>query len=157
MARAPLNFTADGMLPPGDYPMTFQQLRSSLLIRGPTLPIEGWDTPWRSQLIDGLEVMVRQLWQIGVTDVFVDGSFVEDKVHPNDIDGYFVCDLKKLASGELERELNRLDPHKVWTWDPRARKAFKGYPKSSCQCGISTELSSILTTGSYAAFQTVRQ
>ncbi len=32
--------------------------------------------------------MTEQLWNIGVTDVFADGSFVEEKDHPNDIDGH---------------------------------------------------------------------
>ncbi|OFX22036.1 MAG: hypothetical protein A2V77_09915 [Anaeromyxobacter sp. RBG_16_69_14] len=48
------------------------------------------------------------------------GSFCEDRDHPNDIDGYFVCDARDL--GRLQRELNLLDPYKVWTWDARARK-----------------------------------
>lgn len=59
----------------------------------------------------------------------MDGSFAEDKDHPNDIDGYFICDLMHLASGRLERELNRMDPHKIWTWDPRSRRPYRGYPK----------------------------
>jgi hypothetical protein len=54
---------------------------------------------------------------------------VEDKNHPNDIDGYFVCELRLLASGELQRQLNLLDPHKVWTWDPATRRAYRGYSK----------------------------
>lgn len=54
--------------------------------------------------------MAGQLWWIGIEEIVVDGSFAEVKVHPNDIDGYFCCELKRLASGELERELNRLDP-----------------------------------------------
>lgn len=74
--------------------------------------------------------MVRQLWQVGVTEIFIDGSFVEDKAHPNDIDGYFECELLHLASGELERELNLLDPHKIWTWDPATRRPYRGYPKA---------------------------
>jgi len=74
-----------------------------------------WDTQWRRQLVENLGVLVRQLWQVGVTNVFVDGSFVENKDRPNDIDGYFECDLNRLASGELERDLNLLDPHKVWS------------------------------------------
>jgi hypothetical protein len=73
--------------------------------------------------------MTRQLWQVGIRDVFADGSFVEEKDHPNDIDGYFVCALAELASGELTRKLNLLDPYKIWTWDPRSRQAFRGYPK----------------------------
>jgi hypothetical protein len=45
------------------------------------------------------------------------------------LDGYFVCSLQALASGELARKLNLLDPHKIWTWDPRSRQAHRGYPK----------------------------
>ncbi len=67
--------------------------------------------------------------QVGVAEIFVDGSFVEDKEHPNDIDGYFVCDLRELASGRLQSALNLLDPHKVWTWDPALRRPYRGYPK----------------------------
>ena len=74
--------------------------------------------------------MVRQLWAVGVTEIFVDGSFAEDKDHPNDIDGYFECDMMALATGELQRDLTRLDPHKVWTWDPDARRRYRGYPKA---------------------------
>jgi len=25
--------------------------------------------------------------------------------------------------------LNNLDPHKIWTWDPRSRKTYRGYAK----------------------------
>jgi hypothetical protein len=53
---------------------------------------------------------------------FLDGSFVEEELHPNDIDGYFLCDYRKLATGELERQLNALDPYKIWTWDPHSRR-----------------------------------
>jgi hypothetical protein len=73
--------------------------------------------------------LARQLWQVGIYEIFADGSFVEDKDHPNDIDGYFVCDLKSLASGLLTQQLNRLDPYKVWTWDPASRRPYRGYPK----------------------------
>ena len=59
----------------------------------------------------------------------MDGSFAEDKDHPNDIDGYFVCDLLDFATGRVERELNLLGPHKVWTWDPASRRPYRGYPK----------------------------
>jgi hypothetical protein len=38
------------------------------------------------------------------------------------IDGYFECDKDSLLSGHLERELNLLDPHKVWTWDGTRRR-----------------------------------
>jgi hypothetical protein len=60
-----------------------------------------WDSPWRLRLVDNLEILTKQLWQVGVREVYADGSFAEDKDHPNDIDGYFVCGLNELASGDL--------------------------------------------------------
>ena len=131
-----LYFDSHGLLPPGDYELTFEELRHSLLVRGPGRADSTWDTAWRESLVGNLEVMTRQLWQAGIRDVFTDGSFVEEKDHPNDIDGYFVCTLTDLASGELTRRLNLLDPHKIWTWDPRSRQAFRGIPRSNFQCGI---------------------
>ncbi|MBI5433758.1 MAG: hypothetical protein HZA52_13080 [Planctomycetes bacterium] len=124
-------FTAEGLLPAGDYELSFAELRASALVEGPPGAEDGvnWDAAWRRRLVDNLEVLVKQLWSVGIRDVFADGSFAEDKSHPNDIDGYFVCDLARLRTGQLERELNLLDPHKVWTWDPASRRPFRGYPK----------------------------
>lgn len=123
-------FNADGLLPPGDYEVSLAELRRSVLVEGPGEEHSPfWDRDWRAALVDHLEVMVRQLWRVGVTEIFVDGSFAEDKDHPNDIDGYFECDLIRLASGDLERDLNLVDPDKVWTWDPESRRPHRGYPK----------------------------
>jgi hypothetical protein len=123
-------FTDDGLLPPGDFLLTLPQLAESRLVHGDTeTHSTNWDGAWRGQLVEQLSILVRQLWQVGVTGIFIDGSFVEDKDHPNDIDGYFECELMRLASGELQRELNLLDPRKVWTWDPASRRAYRGYPK----------------------------
>ncbi len=120
-------FDERGLLPPGDYAVTFDELRDSVLVKG--IGEEPWDEGWRGQLVEQCEIMVNQLWQAGITEVFLDGSFVEDKAHPNDIDGYFVCDMLDLASGDLQRRLNALDLHKVWTWDPNSRRAYRGYAK----------------------------
>lgn len=124
-------FSESGLLPPGDYELTLEELEDSALVTGPeSLKLyPHWDAAWRLQLVRNLGVLVRQLWAVGVVNIFVDGSFVEDKEHPNDIDGYFECDLLRLASGELERSLNLLDQHKAWTWSPESRRAFRGYPK----------------------------
>src|SRR5579862_3767923 len=121
-------FDSDGLLPAADYEMTFDELRSSPLVVAPTLP-SSWDSSWRRRLVDNLELLTHQLWKVGIQDVFADGSFTEDKDHPNDIDGYFVCDLRSLVTGELARQLNLLDPSKVWTWDPASRRPYRGYPK----------------------------
>jgi len=123
-------FTAEGLLPPGDYEVSFEELRQSALVHGVDAADQpAWDAEWRAALVDNLEVLTRQLWQVGITEVYADGSFAEAKAHPNDIDGYFVCELTHLASGKLEQNLNLLDPHKVWTWDPASRRSYRGYPK----------------------------
>jgi len=122
-------FTRTGVLPPGDYAVTFTELRASILVRGPQNRRGAWDEDWRRHLVDQAERLVRQLWAVGITEVFLDGSFAEDKAHPNDIDGYFNVDVHRMASGELERSLNALDRFGIWTWDPAARRPYRGYTK----------------------------
>lgn len=125
------DFTSDGLLPPGDYPLTLEQLADSVLVSGPVdrEAYPNWDETWRARLVYHLSTLVDQLWQVGITEIFIDGSFTEDKDHPNDIDGYFECARAELASGELQRRLNILDPYKVWTWDPRSRRPYRGSRK----------------------------
>jgi len=125
----PDDFDERGLLPPGDYEVTFAELRTSLLVRGPRTPVPHWNAEWRWYLTERAEVLVDQLWAVGIKDVYLDGSFVEDKPHPNDIDGYFECDPDALIDGSLTRALNLLDPRKVWTWDPRSRMPYRGYTK----------------------------
>ena len=124
-------FDQDGLLPPSDYEVSFDELRRSALVLGPDDPKgrSSWDAAWREELVSNLETLTRQLWRTGIHQIFADGSFAEDKDHPNDIDGYFVCDLIQLKTGELERQLNLLDPFKIWTWDAASRKPYRGYPK----------------------------
>jgi hypothetical protein len=107
-----------------DFEVSFDQLRGSVLVIGPNEPREHstWDAAWRAHLVDNLEILTRQLWQTDIREIFADGSFAEDKDHPNDIDGYFVCTLDQLRTGGLVRQLNLLDPFNVWTWDPASRK-----------------------------------
>jgi hypothetical protein len=120
-------FTDDGMLPAGDYVLTMEELRVSPLVLGWEDGTECCDVEWRQLLVKNLAVMVGHLRQVGIRDIFIDGSFVEDKSHPNDIDGYFLCDPDFLYTGKLEASLQRLDP--VWTWDPARRHASRGSSK----------------------------
>src|SRR5579863_3784862 len=92
-------FDSDGLLPPSDYELALDELRRSILVVGPgnLSAYPAWDRSWRELLINNLEILTRQLWQVGIREVFADGSFAEDKEHPNDIDGYFVCGLHDLA------------------------------------------------------------
>ncbi|NQT13582.1 MAG: hypothetical protein HQ582_12590 [Planctomycetes bacterium] len=121
-------FNDQGLLPPGDYSLTIEELDDSYLVLG-SQASASWDESWRRQLVKNLAELVGQLWQVGISEVFVDGSFTEAKDHPNDIDGYFECEQQRIISGELQRELNLLDPHKIWTWDPQSRRRYRGYPK----------------------------
>src|SRR5699024_568140 len=121
-------FTKDGVLPRGDFELTINELRQSVLIKGEN-DLHVWDEQWRIYLIDQLEILVQELWKVEVDQIFIDGSFVENKAHPNAIDGYFECDLMEFATGKLERKLNALNPHKIWTWDNKSRKPYRGFTK----------------------------
>ncbi len=115
-------FTSEGVLPPGDYPLTLAELRNSHLVTGTEGLSENWDRVWRAKLVTNLSVLVRQLWQVGVDRIFVDGSFVEDKDHPNDIDGYFEADVTRIISGGLVQDLNAIDPYRSWGWSHHLRR-----------------------------------
>lgn len=115
------DFDAGGSLPPGDYRLTLAELRSSPLVVGPP-GRPGWDVAWRSQLVDNLEYLAGQLWQVGVSDIFIAGSFVEGKDHPADVDGYFVCERSAYKSRALHRALNALEPNQAWTWRQEHRR-----------------------------------
>lgn len=122
-------FAETGMLPAGDYEVTLDELRQSVLVTGGDSPSAGWDADHRLWLVDQLEILVQELRQVGITNIYADGSFAEKKDHPNDIDGYFECDKMELYDGKIERELNLINPHKVWTWDDSSRRTYRGYPK----------------------------
>jgi hypothetical protein len=106
-------FTEDGVLPPGDYSLTLEGLRQSSLVQG---PFSSAHQKRRNELTLGLEPIVRQLWQSGVSEIYVNGSFATNKLEPADIDVYFECPAQRIASGELLEALNAIDPHRCWTW-----------------------------------------
>lgn len=111
-----LIFNDQGLLDPRDYPMTLDQLRTSLLVTGPE-DNSPWDTNTRLTLVNNLAILVDQLWRVGITEIYIDGSFVEDKASPSDIDGYFEADARSLP--DIVRELNVIDTHKIWSWKDR--------------------------------------
>jgi hypothetical protein len=113
-------FNEDGLLPAGDYAMSMEEVLESSLVVAET-DAGDWDGAWRERLVRNLDVMVHHLWQVGIHEIFVDGSFVENKPHPNDIDGYFLCEASTLFSGDLEARLQKFDD--IWTWDPARRYA----------------------------------
>src|ERR1022692_2668818 len=122
------HFNRHGLLPPKDYDMSLAELRRSKLIKGPDRTTSDWDMVWRRKLVSHLKILVGQLWQAGITRIFVDGSFVENKPFPHDIDGYFECGKRDFLSGDLERRLNAICPEKIWTWDLNSRHYSEDSP-----------------------------
>jgi hypothetical protein len=115
-------FTPEGVLPPADYPMTIAELKASFLVTGEGVTSKNWDTDWRLMLVENLDILVSELWKVGIDKIFIDGSFVEEKDHPGDIDGYFECDLMELVTGVLEEKLNNVSRARIWTWDTGRRR-----------------------------------
>lgn len=71
--------------------------------------------------------MVEQLWAEGISEIYIDGSFATDKLHPGDIDGYFVVQkpadaLDSDFEDELCKRLNKHDHNNIWTWKDKDRK-----------------------------------
>ena len=123
------NFSRDGLLPAGEYSLTLEELARSNLVVGPRgreCP-PNWDARWRAHLVENLAILAEELAQVGIGEIFVDGSFVESKDHPNDIDGYFDCERNRLLSGRLEQDLNRISDRKCWTWENADRRPVHGH------------------------------
>jgi hypothetical protein len=66
---------ADGNLPAGVYPATWDELSNAF-----------GQNPLRAQLLDGLYRAAKALQQAGCSTLYVDGSFVTTKDHPKDVD-----------------------------------------------------------------------
>ena len=122
-------FNSHGLLPVGDYVLTLGQLAKSRLVRGSPGKKRSryWDAPWRAQLGENLSHLAAELEAVGIPEIFINGSFVEEKDHPNDIDGYFVCDRERFLSGGLERELKRVAAGAHWTWENDDRLPVPGH------------------------------
>lgn len=115
------SFTTDGVLPSGDYSLTLDELKQSHLVTGEYTQ-QGqnvWDAEWRLQLVNNAEILIAQLWQVGIENIFLDGSFVEDKSHPGDIDGYFECDFDYFMNRQFHQDINAIAPEPVWDWSKR--------------------------------------
>ena len=71
-----LQFTSDGLLPSGEYALTFYELEHSVLVEGPTDrdAYPNWDRTWRRKLLQNLGILVGQLRQVGITEIFVHGN-----------------------------------------------------------------------------------
>ncbi len=71
-------FNAYGLLSSGFYPATLAELKRRF----------GFSPKRLSLIEDGLELVAKELIEMGVEDLYVDGSFVTQRLSPGDIDGY---------------------------------------------------------------------
>lgn len=69
------DFTNDGVLPPGEYPATWDEISKRF----------GWNSR-RQLLLNGLSKALTPLRTSGCIKVFLDGSFVTGKELPGDYD-----------------------------------------------------------------------
>lgn len=105
-------FTADGTLPPGEHRLALDCLLESVLVLGPSNRHPEWDERRRAFLARNFARLVLQLWEVGVDNVFLVGSFATLKNRPGDIDGYFEC--SPAAFVDICRRLNTIEETKCW-------------------------------------------
>ena len=64
------------VLPPGIHPASLEEVRERFA-----------NTPHRRRLFQGVAAVAENLWAAGCTEIYIDGSFVTAKPHPDDFDG----------------------------------------------------------------------
>ena len=120
-----LQFLKNGLLPVGDHEISLAELEQ-FMREGPGNG-ETWDTAWRLELLEEFKKRYQQLLQVGIKEVYIDGSYATDKIHPNDMDVYFVVPRKIWRNG-AEKALKDMDPE-FWRFDPELLEGGKlGYP-----------------------------
>lgn len=78
MATIP-SFDAEGLLPAGDYEVSFGELRASILVVGPNDPVSypSWDRPWREKFgmpVSGRFLLTARLQRIKTTRMISTGT-----------------------------------------------------------------------------------
>jgi uncharacterized protein DUF6932 len=86
-----------GVLPPGIHQASWREVEERL----------GWNAT-RQKLLLGLKALLEELARAGCSRVWLDGSFVTDKLDPGDFD--LVWDPNGVDLGELDQVLQDLDP-----------------------------------------------
>lgn len=69
-------FNDDGYLPPGIHPATLEEVAARF----------GGESELRRVQLESLRWLVELAWRAGVMRIVVNGSFVTDRVEPNDVD-----------------------------------------------------------------------
>ena len=107
----PKSFNEYGLLPPGDYLLSLEELRKSLLVKGPAKKTPAWDSDYRGTLVDNLKILVKQLWNVGITQIFINGSFF-----PLDFAFLITIHLSKIKT--IRMILMVISNATSWSWQP---------------------------------------
>lgn len=112
-----------------DVTATLDEIRESMLVTGAGLRASEWHVQQRLELVNNLQIVVEKFKQAGgVAEIYVDGSFVEEKDSPSDIDGYFILtDDRDWISGAFQKRIALLDEPGVWSWDKNDRRRCQSF------------------------------
>jgi hypothetical protein len=88
-------FDANGYLPLGIHPATVDEVAVRF----------GMDSELRRVQMESLRWMIDLAWRAGVERVVVNGSFVTDKLEPNDVDCVLLIGLSFPRDSAAEAEL----------------------------------------------------
>ena len=93
MAIPKLN--AYGLLPPGVHEASMAEVERRFGIG-----------PKRAYLVEqGLKPVVQELMQMGISELYLGGSFTTEKVSPGDVDGYVVVSVRSdICQKVIERQ-----------------------------------------------------
>ena len=84
-------FNPYGLLPPGIYPASLEELAQKL----------GFSSKRQDLIGQGLKSMVERLKALGVRDVYLNGSFTTSRPSPGDIDGYVLTTVGSALETEI--------------------------------------------------------
>jgi hypothetical protein len=86
---------AYGLLPPGIHEASMAEVEQRFGVG-----------PKRAYLVEqGLKPVVQELMQMGITELYLDGSFTTDKVSPGDVDGYVIASVRsEICQKVIERQ-----------------------------------------------------
>ena len=85
----------NGYLPPGIHPATLEEIAARF----------GQESELRKVEMDSLRWMVDLAWRAGVQRIVVNGSFVTDKMEPNDVDCVLLIGVDFPHDAAAEAEL----------------------------------------------------
>ncbi len=98
-----MEFEDNGCLPAGIHPMTWVDFYEKFSF-----------SPKRKALLVGLQNAITALKQCGCTSIFIDGSFVTNKLEPNDYDACWEGDFNSIY-----HKMNELEPVFLEVRNPR--------------------------------------